>query len=185
MITTGVSITLTALIPISHIARPVISIDWEIASDPLFNNIVISNSNDTSGTFKYNTVAINSGPYYGRYLLETPIGNTGYSNIDSCAVVGVNPPILDIVIANNGDYIITGSPYDIIDAAGEHINTSWMLVDSDGTIVFSSTDDTTNLYSITIPKATFKNNRSYTIMASYNGAYIQGTYGFNFFNTYK
>ena len=71
------------------------STDWEIATDPNFNNIIEKSYNDTINLTEFTTVVDQIGPYYARSRVRLSAGTLEWSNIVVCGEdIFIQPPLV-------------------------------------------------------------------------------------------
>ena len=164
--------------------------DWKICtSNSSSGTAEWSSLNNTSNKTSI-TVPANSLTPGTRYVFVRYYDNTSstWSSWSSSAVITVQTPIItaptiltpaaNSTVASYFDLAINASAFHITGSTDTHAMTDWKTTNSSSSTVLSSTNDVTNLTSITFAKsqlANFTDGATYTIKARYKGT----TYGWS------
>jgi len=162
-----------------------LSTDWQIATDLLFNNVIVESLDDENylNDRVFNTVLTAGVKYYGRARIKLDTGYGPWGNIDVFVVDDSNDITRTVSAPSRitPPTITTSSVFDkhtasffTIYATGfsvvgnsKHIATNWMITDINNNIIWFSINDDDNLNSINVGNLLLDNNKIYNIKVSF------------------
>lgn len=167
----------------------ILAMDWQIASDESFKNIVLRSENDANNLSSkiFTDILDPNTKWYARArALIRDSGWTVWGNLDVMSYEQVKdvyqstiipsrvatPQITTSSIATNHDAIlftIFATGFSVIGNA-THAATSWFIEDIDANVVWSSLEDTINLNQIEFRSVLLSNNTVYRIRAMFHSS---------------
>jgi len=162
--------------------------DWQIATDPLFEDIIFSSMEDTKNlTFiTWDEVLDPTVKYYARARVLLSTGYTIWGNIDVFTPYDINDIEIDVerptkvtnpILSTGYDankhpnalFTITASNYSSTSSATLE-STTWMVEDIEGKLIYLNENDRINKTSLVFNRHILKSNQAYRIKAMFKAS---------------
>lgn len=163
--------------------------DWELSDTEDFSNIIDSSYDDTTNLIEWQPSAIPGNTLlYARVRFHSGNHISHWSHTRKFYSPGIFVETPTVTVEGEPDNVqetptITGSAFNVIGGSDTHASTTWRIEDVNGTVVWESVDDITNLVSITVPAGILVSNTEYTAKVAYKGTQYVSGYGEKDFKT--
>ena len=157
-------------------------VEWQIASDSAFTNILNSYTGTNNLTSFTPSVSLPQQLCYARVKQ----GSDGHRSAWSESITFTTPNIYvetpTITVEGTPSNvpetpILTGSAFSVFNGTSTHVSTDW-VIENNGVVIWSSLANTTNKLTITVPAGFLVESTLYTFKVKYNSStYGSSTFG--------